>query len=512
MKILEVTGRLAEYDVKKVVKDPADVLVVDINIAAFIKPKLLKRSLYSFKTYTSYDLILIPGLIPADFSDLEKELGVKIRLGPRDAQDLDFVLSYSAELNFSKTIPACELLTLKLQAEAHDKLQSIEKASDYAFKIRDLKIGGGVMKVMVEIVDATRMSEEELTKRINDFKEKGADIIDLGLALDATVKEVQRTVETAKFADVPIGIDTKNPELIKSAIDKGIDLVLNLDSNIIKEVGKYIAFNEVPAVVIPDLKSELLAARSDMSRLTPYTSTLKSNIELAKSLGIVVIANPTLNPIGSDFTGSICRYYEFRQQDKETPLFLGVRNITELIDADSVGVNAMLAGIGMEIGVSILFTSEYSNKTVGGINELKTAAQMMLLARQRNCAPKDIGIDLLRLKEKRRHREIKIPVNDIPHLHATQNEKWTVDPAGCFKIGITESKEIVAIHEIRKHRSTVIIGNTAKEVLDTILREGLVTRLDHVGYLGRELMKAELALKFGRSYAQDAAAIYGGRS
>ena len=88
-------------------------------------------------------------------------------------------------------------------------------------------------------------------------------------------------------------------------------------------------------------------------------------------------------------------------------------------------------------------------------------------------------------------------------MHATQNEKWTVDPAGCFKIGITESKEIVAIHEIREHRSTVIIGNTAREVLDIILREGLVTRLDHAGYIGRELMKAELALKFGRSYAQE---------
>ncbi len=500
MKILVVTGRLAEYGVKKAVKDSADVLVVDINIAAFIKPKLLKRSLHSFKTYTGYDLILIPGLIPADFSDVEKELSVKIRLGPMDVRDLDFVLSYSEELKFSKTIPACELLTRKLRAKAHDKLQSIEKASGYAFKIRDLKIGGGVMKVMAEIADATRMSEEELTKRIIDFREEGADIIDLGIALDATVKDVQRTAEIAKSAEVPLSIDTKNPELIKSAIDEGIDLVLNLDSNIIKEIGKYIASNEVPAVVIPD---EPVVARSGVSRLKPRILNLKSNIELAKSLGIVVIANPTLNPIGSDFTGSICRYYEFRQHDNETPLLLEVKDITELIDADSIGVNAILAGFGMEIGVSILLTSEYSDKTVGCINELKTAAQMMLLARQRNCAPKDIGIDLLQLKEKRRHKEMNTLINDIPCVHATQNEKWTADPAGCFKIGITESKEIAAIHEIRKHRSEVIIGNTAKEVLDTILREGLVTRLDHAGYLGRELMKAELALKFGRSYEQE---------
>ncbi|MCX9025622.1 MAG: DUF4346 domain-containing protein, partial [Candidatus Methanoperedens sp.] len=43
----------------------------------------------------------------------------------------------------------------------------------------------------------------------------------------------------------------------------------------------------------------------------------------------------------------------------------------------------------------------------------------------------------------------------------------------------------------------------AKDVLETIVRLGLVSRLDHAGYLGRELMKAELALKFKRSYSQD---------
>ncbi|HRW83197.1 MAG TPA: DUF4346 domain-containing protein, partial [Methanothrix sp.] len=31
----------------------------------------------------------------------------------------------------------------------------------------------------------------------------------------------------------------------------------------------------------------------------------------------------------------------------------------------------------------------------------------------------------------------------------------------------------------------------------------LVTRLDHAGYLGRELERAETALLLGRSYSQD---------
>jgi dihydropteroate synthase len=39
--------------------------------------------------------------------------------------------------------------------------------------------------------------------------------------------------------------------------------------------------------------------------------------------------------------------------------------------------------------------------------------------------------------------------------------------------------------------------------MDTILKMELVSRIEHAAYLGQELKKAELALKLGRSYAQD---------
>ena len=48
-----------------------------------------------------------------------------------------------------------------------------------------------------------------------------------------------------------------------------------------------------------------------------------------------------------------------------------------------------------------------------------------------------------------------------------------------------------------------IKGKSAKEVLDAIFELELVSSLSHAGYLGRELGKAEIALKIGRSYAQD---------
>jgi dihydropteroate synthase len=40
-------------------------------------------------------------------------------------------------------------------------------------------------------------------------------------------------------------------------------------------------------------------------------------------------------------------------------------------------------------------------------------------------------------------------------------------------------------------------------VLYTILSHGEVSLLDHAAYLGKELYKAELAIRFGRSFEQD---------
>ncbi|MDH5199722.1 MAG: DUF4346 domain-containing protein, partial [Candidatus Bathyarchaeota archaeon] len=40
-------------------------------------------------------------------------------------------------------------------------------------------------------------------------------------------------------------------------------------------------------------------------------------------------------------------------------------------------------------------------------------------------------------------------------------------------------------------------------VYQTIIRRGLVGNLDHAAYLGKELTKAGVALRLGRSYVQD---------
>jgi len=477
MRILVTTGHRAYDSVKRAVGDKADVLLLDVDVAALITPSLLR----TIPSINSYDLILIPGLATGDFASLEKELGVKIRLGPKHACDLGWALQYVDEIEFSHTIPVCQLLSGKKRSDALEKIHQLEEHAEPQFTIKDVKIGGNSrMKVMGEIVDATRLGEEDLHRIAEQYLHEGADIIDLGIPMDATPAEVRRAVETVSPLGAPISIDTLDPNLILAGVEAGADMVLSLNSDNIKSVGWAIASQDVAAVVIPDDNFE----------------SLLKNIEVAQEIGIKrIIADPILAPIGHGFVNSLTSYHKFRQAS-DLPLFFGAGNIAELMDADSIGINATLAGMAMELGASILFTPQYSDKAKGSIKELKTAAQMMLLAKERGTAPKDLGFDLLVIKEKRRREdviEVENPVEATPHT------EWTQDPKGCFRISLQDG-EIVAKHE---KEGIAITGTSAKAIFDTIQDLGFVSLTEHAAYLGRELMKAELALKLGRSYMQD---------
>ncbi len=489
MNILVVTGKLAENTVKKSVQDEADVLVLNIEVAAFITPSLLRRSLPEKK----YDLILIPGLAPGDFSGIEKELNIPVRLGSKHAADLDYVLSFAGDITFSSKVPACELLLERRRSKAIEKLTELENSSTAPLNVKNVKIGGDArMKVMAEVVDAGRLASEELRNKILYFVQKGADIIDLGISLDTTEREVKNAVETAKASTyVPLSIDTLDPDLINAALDSGVDIVLSLNSENINEIKENIIRCAACAVVIPDCTEDL--------------ESLFNNIENARNCGINnIIADPVLEPAGHGLVESINRYYEFRKRDLTTPLFFGAGNVTELMDADSIGVNALLAGIAMELGTGILFTPEFSHKAHDSVLELRTASMMMALARERGSAPKDVGIDLLVIKEKRRREFGRLPFNAV---EAKGNKKWHLDPAGSFRIEVTDEEiregKLHSGKITARHKNISIAGANAKEVFDTIIRLNLVSSLEHAAYLGRELMKAEFALKFKRSYSQD---------
>ncbi len=82
---------------------------------------------------------------------------------------------------------------------------------------------------------------------------------------------------------------------------------------------------------------------------------------------------------------------------------------------------------------------------------------------------------------------------------------WRMDPAGYFLIRIdrTHNKIEAAFCKSQNKVEKVVVGNTAMDVFNTIIKENLVSSLQHAADLGAELQKAEIALKQGIKYIQD---------
>lgn len=474
MKVLLVTGRLALDQVKASALE-ADVLALDVDVAAFITPEMLCRA-----APQGYDLILIPGAITADFQEAERELSARIRLGPKHAADLGFVLRHLDEVELSSSVPACVLLEGKSRSEAMAQVERLEAMASAQLVIKGVKIGGSSrMKVLAEVVDATRLNAAALVERVRYFEEQGADLIDLGVSLDASPSQVTAAMQAARRATtLPLSVDTVVSDLILAGIQAGADLILSLNGENLPNVGEAVAAADIPAVVIPG----------------PGSFGLVENLDKARAYGIQAIADPVLDPPALGLANSLHEYILFREAHPTIPLFFGVGNVTELLDTDSTGANALLAALGAETGASLLFTPEYSAKARGSVQELAIASRMMVLAQWRRTPPKDLGLDLLILKEKRRLPEEPMTGEFV---HAGDEHRYEPDNAGSFRIVLARGKILAG------NGSVTVAGISAKDILNTLIDMGLVERLDHAGYLGRELEKAEVALTLKRSYIQD---------
>ena len=476
MKILAVTGKLAEKDVRRSSGDRADVLVIDEEIAAFITPSKLKKHLNIF---SDYDVVLLPGLARGDFKKLEEETGTKIRLGPIHATDLGLILEKIEQIELSHSVPACRLLERKMGEKTIHTFEKIKNSSHIFFSLGNVLIKREPPVVISEIVNALELEKDELIAHADYCRSQGAEIIDVGVPVDADPKDAGKAVGTLVKEGFTVSIDSHDPDVIKEALKNGAILVLSITEKNI-DIAEEIAKKDAGAVVLSSDKK---------------ISSLYNLVEKVREAGVEkILADPILDPPVLGFSQSIARYAEFRKKYPNIPVLLGAGNVTELIDADSPGINAIIATIALELEVNAILTTEFSHKTRGSIKELKKGIIMATVAKERNSPPKDLGISLLILKEKSR-----IPEGELPetYVRATPSNKFMRDPMGDFRIWIAKEK-IVASHERLN-----VVGKDAKSIIDTILAHGLVSRLDHAGYLGRELMKAQIALKLGRSYLQD---------
>ena len=467
MRILLPTGAATEEVVKSAAASVNAEVVVTGKIASFLTPFMLHRLIKK----GTFDMVIVPGMCTASFEKVERDTGIPVYRGPRHAADLALILPLLNSVTLSRTIPADDFLAVNKAKDARKRLDEREKSAESDFIARGTKIGGtSRMKVLAEVMDAHL--REDICRVVEGYFAAGADIVDLGFGFDAVPEDVTRVFSQLDGIDRMLAVDTQDPDLIRAALCRA-DLVLSLQERNIPKVGKEIAKAGAAAVVVPG------------------ESLLTKNLALAKRAGIdCIIADPLLQPVGSGLVASLKNF-----KKSAYPLFFGAGNVTELIDADSVGVNALLAGMAMELGAAVIFTSEHSDKTAGSVSEMRTATEMMRLAGDRPY-PKDLGIDLLVLKEKHRRREPPLEY-DTAISAITMPYRISYDPKGNFRVGI-EGDQIVAVINDR-----AIKGKRWQDVLHTILSHNHVSLLDHAGYLGRELYKAELAIRYGRSFEQD---------
>jgi dihydropteroate synthase-like protein len=526
MKVLIITAKLASSLVKSESaksKHNVHVHVVNTPIAAFLTPNKIVKEIEKFDVkgqnfvetkdlddtfeLKSFDLILTPGLIRKDVSHIKEETGIDTYKGPKDAADLSIVLEMIEKLDLSTTIPADKLIEDELRNRALEFIEKFERDEKNKRKllkkpenilVGKLPIGEDFpMRVLAEIANAPLLTDHELLRRANYFVRSGADMIDIGMIAGETLDDrVPHMVKLLKEnLDVAVSIDTLNPIEIISGIESGVDLVLSLDHGNWEKVIPHLEEKNIPAVILPTDYSTSWVPETIEGRV-------KSIEELRmKCKNIDIIADLILDPVNSSsIVDSVIACHKFKEKNRE-PVFFGVGNVTELLDADSVGVNALLSGIAMELGASILFTPEESGKTRGSVKELAISADMMFLAKNRGSIPKDLGINLVLFKDKRMTIGIMEDV-DVPVVDAEEDYTFQHDPAGSFKI-MVEDGNIKAVHYLNMEPQIVVKGKTAKAVLDEILKKGLISRLEHATYLGSELEKAEIASKVGKNYIQD---------
>ena len=107
--------------------------------------------------------------------------------------------------------------------------------------------------------------------------------------------------------------------------------------------------------------------------------------------------------------------------------------------------------------------------------------------------------------EKERNRVKEAEEAKVIEAKYDRIRDWRMDPAGYFLIKINRQDQTIEAGFCKSSNKVekVIIGKTALEVFNTIIRENLVSSLQHAADLGAELQKAEIALNQKIKYIQD---------
>jgi len=508
IRILAVTGTLAAPILRDVAsrvrKHRVDVLVTPIPVAAFITPEyvvsvILERGI----NVRDYDLIMLPGLSRGSARIIEERLGVRAVKGTINAYDLVDLLENVDPAILSPDEPADKVVGDLFRGSAVKILSGLElKACD-----RGCVVVGDVavpsvpppIRVASEIPEASRRSVDEVVDEVGRRLNFGADIVVLEFSYETDPETVRRIVGAVKERfSAPVGIDAYRLSEIIAGVDAGADIVVNVGLSTAEKIDEVL--RDVAVVAVPLTDGWLPNSVADRALIAERT------VQTLRSRGVEKIVVDLVLDSPPNLFASLLGYYEFKKKYPEIPLAANVDNVVEMVDADSIGINALLTLLAQEVGVSMLLTAERNPRSTGSTLELKASSQLAALSHTKGFPPRDLGVELFVVKDRSRY-DVEFSEDELKGAQIVDASgarvEHQLDPMGIFKIRVNHSEGVIEALYIGRKGKMLIKAPDARSIRDYIISNGLVTQLSHAFYLGAELSKAEEALRAGRSYVQE---------
>lgn len=433
-KLLFLTGKLAEKSLNKVLSEVQSnpktppfkyrVEQIGVSVAALMTPDLIARRL---KQAGDVDKVIVPGLCQGDLAPLQQQYGVPVERGPEDLKDLPQYFGHAG---------------------------SAPDLSRYN------------VKIFAEIVDAPHLDVAGIVKKAQHFLAQGANVIDLGCLPGVPFSHLAEAVQALKALDIKVSVDSLNTDDLLLAGKAGADYLLSLTEKTL-----WIA-DEVAATPI------LIPAK-------PHSlPSLYRAIDDCMKRGRPFIADAILDPIHFGLTDSIVRYHKLRKKYPQIPIMMGIGNLTELTDADTTGINALLFGIISELNISAVLATSVSPHAVNAIAEADVARRVMYAAKQDDRLPRGYSNGLLGLHDR---RPITYSAQEIQEIAAQIK-----DPS--FRIQVSEQ----GLHIYNR-------DGLYKDIDPFALYPHLKVDDDasHAFYLGVELARAQIAWQLNKRYVQD---------
>jgi dihydropteroate synthase-like protein len=328
------------------------------------------------------------------------------------------------------------------------------------------------IRIFAEIVEASALDVDTIVARAATMRTAGADVIDIGCLPDTPFPHLEDAVRAVRSIGCDVSVDSADLDELRRGAKAGARFLLSLTEanlDLAEETGA------VP-ILIPTRHGEL--------------DSLLQAADAADKRGISAILDPVLDPIHFGFANSLGRYAELRRRLPAAEMLMGTGNLTELTEVDSVGVTAALLGICSELFVRNVLVVQVSPHTRRTVQEHDATRRLMFAARDDASLPKGYGSTLLALHDQ---KPFANSPGEIAELAAQVRD-------ANFRIEVAED----GIHVFNRK-----IHHVAQNAMALFGELGIEHDGPHAFYLGTELMKAEIAWRLGKRYAQDSPLDWG---